>query len=104
MNQSQNKRPLFSISIAAELLGTHPRTLMAYEREKLVVPHRTSGQRRLYSYQNLQAVSFIQYLTQQRGVNLAGAQLLLTAIKKAQEHNLDLKKVLFPDYKAPKLA
>ena len=56
MNTQQSNRPLFSISIAASLTGLHSRTLMAYERNQLVAPHRTKGQRRLYSYNDLKTI------------------------------------------------
>lgn len=103
MNTEQDNLPLFTISIAAKLLGSHPRTLMTYEKEELVVPHRTQGKRRLYSQKDLQSIAFLKFLTQKKGVNLAGVKLILEAIKKAQEYNLDLKKTLFPEFKTPKL-
>ena len=36
-------KPLFTLSVAADLLGVHPRTLMIYETEKLVIPNRTKN-------------------------------------------------------------
>ena len=41
-------KPLYTISVAAEILETHPRTLMLYEDALLMVPHRTSTNRRRY--------------------------------------------------------
>ena len=99
MNTQQSNRPLFSISIAASLTGLHSRTLMAYERNQLVAPHRTKGQRRLYSYNDLKTIHFLQFLTQKKSVNLAGAKVILEAIEAAKEHNLELKKKLFPEYR-----
>ena len=34
-------KPIYTISVAAEILAVHPRTLMMYEHLGLVVPHRT---------------------------------------------------------------
>jgi MerR family transcriptional regulator/heat shock protein HspR len=65
------------ISIAASLAGCHPRTLRIYEEEGLVDPVRTDSNIRLYSDEDLQRVRIIRYLTQQRGVNLAGVKMLL---------------------------
>ena len=65
------------ISIAAGLAGCHPRTLRIYEEEGLLEPVRTDTNIRLYSDEDLQRVRVIRYLTQVRGVNLAGVKLLL---------------------------
>lgn len=65
------------ISIAASLAGCHPRTLRIYEQEGLLEPVRTQTNIRLYSDTDLKRVRCIRYLTQVRGVNLAGVKLLL---------------------------
>src|SRR5688500_17449002 len=72
-----NHRPVYVISIAASLAGCHPRTLRIYEEEGLLEPVRTESNLRLYSDDDLQRVRVIRYLTQVRGVNLAGVKLLL---------------------------
>ena len=71
------RRPVYVISIAAGLAGCHPRTLRIYEEEGLLEPVRTDTNIRLYSDDDLQRVRVIRYLTQVRGVNLAGVKLLL---------------------------
>lgn len=40
---------VYVISVAAELLGIHPQTLRAYERQGLIEPSRTPGGTRRYS-------------------------------------------------------
>ena len=74
---ARGSRPVYVISIAASIAGCHPRTLRIYEEEGLVEPVRTDSNIRLYSDEDLQRVRVIRYLTQQRGVNLAGVQMLL---------------------------
>jgi len=74
---ARGSRPVYVISIAASLAGCHPRTLRIYEEEGLVDPVRTDSNIRLYSDEDLQRVRVIRYLTQQRGVNLAGVKMLL---------------------------
>ena len=71
------RRPVYVISIAASLAGCHPRTLRIYEEEGLLDPVRTDTNIRLYSDDDLDRVRAIRYLTQTRGVNLAGVKLLL---------------------------
>jgi len=39
-------KPLYTISVAAEILETHPRTLMLHEDARLIEPHRTTTNRR----------------------------------------------------------
>lgn len=68
---------MYVISIAAGLSGCHPRTLRIYEEEGLLDPVRTDTNIRLYSDEDLARVRAIRYLTQTRGVNLAGVKLLL---------------------------
>lgn len=70
-------RAVYIISIAAKLAGVHPRTLRIYEAEGLLNPARTKGRRRLYSDQDIARVRYIRYLTQEKGVNLAGVKIIL---------------------------
>ena len=74
---ARGDRPVYVISIAAGLAGCHPRTLRIYEQEGLLEPVRTQTNIRLYSDADLKRVRCIRYLTQIRGVNLAGVKLLL---------------------------
>lgn len=70
-------RPLYTISVAAQLLGIHPQTLRLYERLGLVKPRRSSGKRRLYSSQDVERIQTVLQLTRERGINLAGVELFL---------------------------
>jgi MerR family transcriptional regulator, heat shock protein HspR len=74
---ANGSRPVYVISIAASIAGCHPRTLRIYEEEGLLEPVRTDTNIRLYSDEDMQRVRVIRYLTQVRGVNLAGVKLLL---------------------------
>lgn len=95
-------KPLFTISIAAKIIGLHPRTLMLYEKEKLITPYRTPTNRRLYSQNDLKTIHFIKYLTQEEGLNLKGVTAVFQALKIARENNLKLRRRLFPNYSPPK--
>jgi len=70
-------RPIYMISVAAELVGMHPQTLRAYEDKGLVRPKRTPGGTRLYSEDDLGRLRIIQRLTTELGLNLAGVELVL---------------------------
>ncbi len=95
-NSSESK-PLFTLSVTAEIIGVHPRTLMIYENEDLVVPFRTKTNRRRYSQKDITKLRFIRYLTNKRGVNLAGVHAILELLADATKKGLDLSKISFPD-------
>src|SRR3954451_25223306 len=69
-------RPVYVISVAAELVRVHPRTLRSYEGEGLLCPARTRTNIRLYSENDIRRVLWIRHLTQNLGVNLAGVRVL----------------------------
>jgi len=69
-------RPVYVISVAAELVRVHPRTLRIYELEGLVCPARTRTNIRLYSENDIRRVLWIRHLTRNLGVNLAGVRVL----------------------------
>ena len=69
-------RPLFMISVAAELAGMHPQTLRVYERRGLVRPQRSAKNTRRYSLRDVERLRRIQELTE-LGLNLAGVERVL---------------------------
>jgi MerR family transcriptional regulator/heat shock protein HspR len=69
--------PVYVISIAAELADMHPQTLRAYERKGLIEPSRTEGNTRRYSRRDVDKLKFIQRLTQEEGLNIAGVKAVL---------------------------
>jgi MerR family transcriptional regulator, heat shock protein HspR len=77
MAKRQTERAVYVISVAAELAGVHPQTLRVYERKGLLSPERTSGNTRRYSAEDINRLRRIQQLTQDQGVNLAGAKMVL---------------------------
>jgi len=74
--QRDPTRPVYVISVAAELVRVHPRTLRIYELEGLVCPARTRSNIRLYSENDIRRVLWIRHLTRNLGVNLAGIRVL----------------------------
>ena len=70
-------RPLYVISVAAELVDMHPQTLRLYERKGLIEPSRSSGKTRLYSQRDIEHLQEIRRLTQELGVNLAGVEEII---------------------------
>jgi MerR family transcriptional regulator/heat shock protein HspR len=64
------------ISVAAELSGLHPQTLRSYERLGLIMPGRTVGGGRRYSYRDIELLREIASLTAD-GVGIEGVRRIL---------------------------
>jgi MerR family transcriptional regulator, heat shock protein HspR len=94
-------KPIFTLSVAADILGLHPRTLRIYEEHGLVVPHRTATQRRRYSQNDIKKFHFIQYLTRERGVNLNGVKIILLMLGEIKKNIEDPVQYIFPEFKDP---
>ena len=99
----QKDAPLLTLSVAASLLNMHPRTLMLYEKEGLVKPHRTSTNRRLFSETDLGKVQFIQFLIDKENTNLAGIRVILNILEKTSSKIPTIRKELFPDFSEKEL-
>jgi len=73
----EEDRPVFVISVAAELAGMHPQTLRQYDRLGLVTPGRSGGGGRRYSPRDVALLREVQRLSQEEGVNLAGIKRVI---------------------------
>jgi len=76
MRERINVRPVYVISIAAEITGLHPRTLRIYEEKGLLSPVRRN-RIRLYSDSDIERVRMIRQLIEAYRLNLAGVRLIL---------------------------
>ena len=91
------KRPVYMIGIAAELIGVHPQTLRMYEQKDLLRPRKSIKNTRLYSQDDVELGRYIQKLTQEMGMNLAGVRKVLDLekqISRLQAENRGLKREL----------
>ena len=77
--------PCFVISVAARMVGLHAQTLRHYERVGLIWPSRSQGRRRLYSVADLERLRRLKALTEDMGVNLAGAEVALKLLARIEE-------------------
>ncbi len=82
-------RPLYMISVAAELAGVHPQTLRSYEQKGLVTPQRTSGNTRMYSQADIERLALINELTGE-GINLAGVIRILDLQGRLDERDREI--------------
>ena len=81
-------KQIYTISVAAEILETHPRTLMMYEEMGLVVPQRTPSNRRRFSQRDIYKLQTIQALTRRHRINLSGVRYVLQLLKTLHEHGI----------------
>ena len=90
MKSQDKKQPLFMISVVSKMLGVHPQTLRLYEREGLVMPHRTKRSR-LYSQEDVERLAMIIRLTRELGVNRAGVDIILRLRHRLEvlQHEMD---------------
>ncbi len=71
------EKPMYTISIVADLLNVHPETLRIWERNNLLVPSRRNRQR-LYSELDIKRLQFIHTLINEKGLNLAGVSQIIS--------------------------
>lgn len=70
-------QPLYNIGVIAENLQVHPETLRIWEKNKLVIPARRNKQR-LYSTNDVKRLEFIHGLINEKGLNIAGVQMIIS--------------------------
>jgi len=81
---TDRNRPLYMISVAAELSGLHPQTLRIYEAKGIISPQRSSGNTRLYSQADIDRLDMVGQLTSE-GINLAGVLRILDLQRRLSE-------------------
>lgn len=92
-----SEKPMFPISVVADILKVHQRTLRIYDDENILVPSRSPKNRRLYSFNDIERGKFIQYLTRELGINLAGIKIIFNLLEQqkisASNYLLHISKV-----------
>lgn len=69
-------RGVYSIAVAAELVGVGIQTLRLYEAKGLLEPHRTAGGTRRYSEADLDTLKRVIALSAD-GINIAGVRRII---------------------------
>lgn len=100
-DQDRRSMPLFSIGIVMKLTELTARQIRYYEENRLIAPERTSGNQRLFSFNDVDKLLEIKNLLD-RGLNLAGIKLLLDGEvivedrieKKSDISDKELRKIL----------
>ncbi|MUK90730.1 MerR family transcriptional regulator [Ornithinibacillus sp. L9] len=83
-DKDRRSMPLFGIGIVMKLTELTARQIRYYEEHDLIHPERTSGNQRLFSFNDVDRLLEIKnYLD--KGLNLAGIKLLLTGEQEEKE-------------------
>jgi len=85
-----SEQPMYVISVAAKMVSLHPQTLRYYENQGLVKPKRSNGNVRLYSPADIDRLRQIIRLTDELGVNLAGAQIILDMRERLEQLQFEM--------------
>ncbi len=91
-DRAPKDKPLYMISVAAELTGMHPQTLRVYEQKGLVNPGRSRGNTRLYSRGDIERLNLISKLTDE-GINLAGVVRILDMRERAEARDQEIDRL-----------
>ena len=91
-HESDRDKPLYMISVAADLTGMHPQTLRVYEQKGLVTPGRSRGNTRLYSQADVERLNLINKLTDE-GINLAGVIRILDMRERQLERDDEIERL-----------
>ncbi|MBN3032980.1 MAG: MerR family transcriptional regulator [Candidatus Saganbacteria bacterium] len=83
-------KPVYTIHVAAELIGCHPRTLRLYEQAGLVQPRRTAKNYRLYSQFDLTRVKKVCALMDEWDLTLSGVRAMF---KLAERCHIEIEKM-----------
>ncbi len=83
VQERRDNRPVYVISVAAEITGLHPRTLRIYEMKGLLAPVRRN-RIRLYSDHDIERVRVIRRLIEAHRLNLAGVRLILEVVERLE--------------------
>ena len=75
------------IGAIARTLGVHPRTLRIYDKENILSPQRSDGDRRLYSLNDVEKAKLILFLTRNLALNLSGVKIILAILKDMRVDN-----------------
>jgi len=79
IKQARSANPVYTIGVAAGLLDVSVHSLRQYEREGLIIPHKTPTNRRLYSDVEIEKVRCIRRMVEE-GLNFEGIRRLMALV------------------------
>jgi MerR family glutamine synthetase transcriptional repressor len=83
-NEIRRNMALFPIGIVMKLTDLTARQIRYYEQHELIVPARTAGNQRLFSFNDVERLLEIKALIE-KGVNIAGIKQVINPVSKDSE-------------------
>ncbi|MBM4168096.1 MAG: MerR family transcriptional regulator [Ignavibacteria bacterium] len=77
---SANTKPTYSIGTVSRMLGVSVHTLRMYEREGLIIPHKSDGNHRLYSPADVDRLNCIRRAILEEKISIAGIRRIQALI------------------------
>jgi MerR family glutamine synthetase transcriptional repressor len=84
-NEIRRNMALFPIGIVMKLTDLTARQIRYYEQHELIVPARTAGNQRLFSFNDVERLLEIKALIE-KGVNIAGIKQVINPVSKDSEN------------------
>ena len=92
MDRVERSNPVYSIGIVQRLTGLSGRQIRYYEEQRLISPHRTKGNQRMYSPADVDLLLRIKGLLAQ-GYNIDGVRTLLETSPQSSEQKSQLEPI-----------
>jgi len=80
MTKIEKNTPIYPIRTAAQLLGISISTLRMYEKEGLIIPHKTEGNQRIYSEADLERLRCIRHAINETKISINGIKSIYSLI------------------------
>jgi MerR family transcriptional regulator/heat shock protein HspR len=88
----KRRKGFYSISVVAKMFDVHQQTIRLYEKEGLITPHRSDGNTRQFTDEDVDQLERIIHLTHKLGINLAGVEMILKLQKKIDRLQSEINK------------
>jgi len=80
LNRPGRTEPIYTLSVASRLSGISVYTIQQYINKSLILPHKTSTKRNLFSEIDIERLGNIRRLIDEQGLNVAGIKALYSLI------------------------
>jgi DNA-binding transcriptional MerR regulator len=88
MHRVQLEKPLYTLAVAAEMLGSQPGTLVLYEEFGIAQRSAGASDRRRFTLRDVLALRAVSRLRRQYGMNPAGARQMIRCLQLLDAHRL----------------
>lgn len=89
MNQGlELEKPLYTLDVAAEMVGSHPRTLMMYERLGVATPAGGAIDKRRYTLRDILSLRAISRLRSHYDMTLSDARQMIRCLQLLDAHRI----------------